>query len=96
MDDNKLFELANKLFLVQHPGTHTTNITWDTCSEDLRKWYAREANWLIVNGYIHESQAVDYCEVCKKCHGYGGWGLSVCEPCQGKGLVLKPNPGDKN
>lgn len=58
----------------------------------------RTANYLIDNGYIHKSRAVEYVTRCRECHSSGTVikydesrhsCYEMCEVCKGTGIVLK-------
>lgn len=49
---NEVEELAKCSFSVHHfPGQYKTNLSWDTCSKDVRDWHLKTAIGLISKGY---------------------------------------------
>lgn len=85
-------ELAFDAFSAHHFDVqYTANVSWRTCSRDIRDWYFRIAESLISKGYRKSPPAKPACEhdfgnphtveFCKKCGCATGLYCNVCHAC---------------
>lgn len=50
--DEAVEQLARELFGVHHfKGQYKVNLSWETCSLDIKEWWRKTASYLVRNGY---------------------------------------------